>query len=120
MAGTGAGGTEGRRSSLPGDDELNTLVKLLTIVGVAIGVQQLVSPYVSTAAAVVIATSATALFVLVGLVAIRTIRRRRDMVSLRLWVIVVCIVAVGVVGVLTGLVLAHMFGGGATSWAGHL
>ncbi|MDQ3150178.1 MAG: hypothetical protein M3R63_00090 [Actinomycetota bacterium] len=120
MARASADGTAGRHSPSPGDDEVNTLVKLLTAVGVAIGVQQLVSPYVSTIMATTIAISATTLFVLVGLVAIRVIRHWRDQVSLRLWVIVVCVVAVGVVGVLTGFVLAHMFNGGATSWAGHL
>ena len=120
MAGTGADGAAGRRSPSPRDDEVNTLIKLLTVVGVAIRVQRLIPPYVSTVMATAIAIGATALFVLVGLVAIRISRRWRDQVSLRVWVIVVCMAAVDVVGVLTGLVLAHMFNGGATSWAGHL
>jgi ABC-type Na+ efflux pump permease subunit len=118
MAAAGADRAAERRSPSPLDDEFNTLIKLLTVVGVAIGIQQLVSPYVSTVMAFVIAISATALFGLVSLVGIRIMRRWRDQVSLRVWVIVVCVVAVGVVGVLTGLVLAYVVDGGATLWAG--
>ncbi|TCO64983.1 hypothetical protein [Actinocrispum wychmicini] len=120
MTDTGTDGTPGRRSPSPGDDEVNTLIKVLTVLGVAIGLQQLISPYVGTIMAIAISIGATALFVLVGLVAIRVIRRWRDQVSLRVWVIVVCIAAAGLVGMLTGLALAYAFDGGAQSWDGHL
>ncbi len=120
MARTGVGVATGRRSPSPKDDDVNTLIKFLTIVGVAIGIQQLVSPYVTMVMATVIAVSVTALFVLVSLVGIRIIRRWRDQVRLRIWVIMVCIATMIVGGVVIGFVLAQLLNEGATSWAGHL
>jgi amino acid transporter len=101
-----------RRQSPPKDDELTALVKLLTIVGLAIGIQQIVSPYFNVIMAATVALSATAVFVLAGIAVIRIRRRWHEEVSLRMWVIVVCIVVVGVIGVSTGFVFAHMFTAG--------
>lgn len=118
MAAAGADRKTEQRSLSPNGDEFNTVVKLLTVVGVAIGIQQLVSPYVSHVVATAIAVSATALCVLVSFVGIRIVGRWHDRVSLRIWVIVVCVVTVSVAGVLTGFVLAYLVDGGATSGAG--
>ena len=109
MAGPDVNESQKRPSSLPRHDEINTLVTLLTVAGMAISVQQLLTPYVDGVVAIVIAVSVTTLFMLGGLAAIRLIRRWRDRISLRLWVVAVYVATAAVAGLLTGLVLSRLF-----------
>lgn len=109
MARRDVDGTRDEPSSLPRHDEINTLVALLTVAGMAISVRQLLAPYIDGVMAVVIAVGATTLFMLGGLAAIRLIRHWRDRVSLRLWVVVVYVAAAALAGLLTGLMISHLF-----------
>lgn len=118
MAGTSAD-EPGGPVSRPRDDELNTLIKLLTIVGLALGVGQLVAPHFRAVTAGIIAVVTTALLVVAGIGAIRLRRRWHDRMSLTLGMLVLCGVGVALLGTAAGLTVTHLLAVTVASLSGH-